>query len=245
MKPDLMKVTIALVSVAFLLSCQDQGTGVVESEGAGPQFAVNCAKKPNHPKCPDGGDVGGGVAGTVTLEHGMMTTMPLQLTGKYDETTVALSANNINGDIQLNFPLQTCTDFVGENGSSDADVEPEVKTYLESQLQVLAESEAFFLEIDKTGLTVGNSIESTAGRYLLAFEYDEIQIRFGWVGPATIKWVSTSPSGVDVFNFTGPILVAANGVGGRKGKKGRRAIACADGAADDANLVTVTVVPPV
>ncbi len=244
MRGHLTKVSLAFLSAVFILGCQDQGTGVVESEGLGPQFGVNCEKKPNHPKCPDGGDVGGGVAGTVTLEHGMMTTVPLQLTGKFDETTVALSANNINGDIQLNFPPQTCTDFVGENGSSDAAVEPEVKAYLESQLQAGEGSDAFFLEIDKTGLTVGNSIESTAGRYLLAFEYDEIQIRFGWVGPATIKWVS-SLSGVDVFNFTGPILVAADGVGGRKGKRGRRAIACADGAADDANLVTVTVVPPV
>ena len=43
-----------------------------------------------------------------------------------------------------------------------------------------------------------------------------------------------------MFEFTGPIWVSAGGVGGRNGKRGRRAIACGAGGE---NLVTVTVVP--
>ena len=82
-------------------------------------------------------------------------------------------------------------------------------------------------------------------QHLLQVEYEgtleshtvHTLIIFGWVENATVERVGTSP---DVFEFTGPILVTAGGVGGRNGKRGRRAIACS---ADDANLVTVTVEP--
>ena len=55
MRGRLTNVSIALLSAVFLLSCQDQGTGVVESDGLGPQLAKvkNCDPDigPVHPSC--------------------------------------------------------------------------------------------------------------------------------------------------------------------------------------------------
>ena len=44
----------ALLGVAFVLGCQDVGTGVVASDGPGPQFAKpNCDVDDSHPSCKD------------------------------------------------------------------------------------------------------------------------------------------------------------------------------------------------
>ena len=55
MKSNLMKVSLALLSTVVLLGCQDLGTGVVASDGPGPQFGKvkNCDPKigPVHPSC--------------------------------------------------------------------------------------------------------------------------------------------------------------------------------------------------
>ena len=55
MKSHLPKVSLAFLSAVFLLGCQDMGSGPVGPDGLGPQFAVNCTAKPNHPKCDGGG----------------------------------------------------------------------------------------------------------------------------------------------------------------------------------------------
>ena len=39
----------ALLGVAFVLGCQDVGTGVVAADGPGPQFAKKNCKDTNHP----------------------------------------------------------------------------------------------------------------------------------------------------------------------------------------------------
>ena len=59
MKSNLTKVSLALVSVVFILGCQDLGTGVVASEGLGPQFA-----KKNKPR--GGGGNGKDLGATFT-----------------------------------------------------------------------------------------------------------------------------------------------------------------------------------
>ena len=105
----------------------------------------------------------------------------------------------------------------------------------------------FFLDVDKTSLTVGDPPKA-GGHLLQVGHYDvleshtvSIDIRLSpalsGIEGVKVKWVSTSPS-QDVFEFTGPIKVAASGVDGRGGKRGRRAIACGE---DGDNLVTVTV----
>ncbi len=38
MKSNLTKLSLALLSAVFVLGCQDVGTGVVASDGPGPQF---------------------------------------------------------------------------------------------------------------------------------------------------------------------------------------------------------------
>ena len=125
----------ALFGVAFVLGCQDVGTGVVESDGAGPQFGVNCDDKPNHPKCPGGagggGGGGGGVKGKVTLGPlgGMATSDTLRLPGGIDATKIGLNTNTHAGTITMNFKTdvddtddQVCTDYTGEEGRRDKDL---------------------------------------------------------------------------------------------------------------------------
>ncbi len=41
MKPNLTKLSLALLSAVFILGCQDLGTGAVEADGLEPQFAVS------------------------------------------------------------------------------------------------------------------------------------------------------------------------------------------------------------
>ena len=52
MKSTLTKVSMALFSVVFLLSCQDLGSGPVGPDGLVPQFAKwTCDDRPDHPSC--------------------------------------------------------------------------------------------------------------------------------------------------------------------------------------------------
>ena len=58
MKSNLTKLSLALLSAVFILGCQDVGTGVVASDGPGPQFVkkgIVCAEQ-NHASCPRSGD---------------------------------------------------------------------------------------------------------------------------------------------------------------------------------------------
>ena len=81
MKTHLTTVSVALLSTALLLGCQDQGP--VGPDGLEPQFAKvkNCDPPNPHPSCPgggdggDGGDDGGGGGGrrVVTLENVTVT----------------------------------------------------------------------------------------------------------------------------------------------------------------------------
>ena len=47
MKAHLTKVSLAILSAAFVLGCQDVGTGVVASDGPGPQFMRGGNGKPD------------------------------------------------------------------------------------------------------------------------------------------------------------------------------------------------------
>ena len=71
----------ALLGVAFVLGCQDVGTGVVASDGPGPQFAVDCEANPDHKKCNGGGGGGGkDIPVGVTVGGGMTAQQqPMQL----------------------------------------------------------------------------------------------------------------------------------------------------------------------
>ena len=57
MKSNLVKAAIAIASVAFVLACQDTGSGVVRPDGVGPQFAKkDCKNDPNSCWRKPGGD---------------------------------------------------------------------------------------------------------------------------------------------------------------------------------------------
>ena len=58
MKAHLTKVSLALLSAAFLLGCQDLGSGAVGPDGLEPQFAKPSC--PGHPSCKPDDDGGGG-----------------------------------------------------------------------------------------------------------------------------------------------------------------------------------------
>lgn len=170
-----------------------------------------------------------------------------------DATKIALNTNTHAGTITMNFKTdvddtddQVCTDYTGVEGRRGDRLKVDVRKHLKSQLNgVMAMGGAFFLVIDKTDL-IDVEDESMVDQHLLSVEYDGTfpgqigytSIRFAWVENATVKWVGTNP---DVYEFTGAILVAAGEIGGKNGKRGRRAIACSSPV--DGNLVRVTVVP--
>ena len=232
MKLNLTKVSLALLGAVFVLGCQDVGTGVVASDGPGPQFAKGKGKPPS-----------GDVSATVTLAGGMTMPTGLPLVGKYDDNTVSLNTNDFDVKIDMDFSVSTdqiCTMIVGEDDGG-------VMEHLRHQLATAAPtSGAFFLKIDKTGLEVGKSTQ--AEKHLLLVEYADmfrgpVQVLIIHGDPfpqAEVEWVTSAASG-DVFNFTGTIVVWMNGVDGLKGKRGRRAMACV---AEGGNLVTVTVTRP-
>ena len=103
---------------------------------------------------------------------------------------------------------------------------------LQAQLTTTVTSDYFLMDVDPTGLVVGGS--TTARGHQLAVEYERpppngfrTAIWYGWLaGDATVRWISSIGS-VDVFEFTGPVLVVAHRVNGRRSQKGNRAMACA------------------
>ena len=129
----------------------------------------------------------------------------------------------------MNFTAADCDVVVGANGVRDAIMDGDVKIYLEAQLikQVSSASlGSIHLSINKTDL------ESTGG-HLLNVGYDggvldghtiATQVRYGFP-PLDVEGPTVVDRGGGRFEFTGPIMVAANGVGGRNGKRGRRSIA--------------------
>jgi hypothetical protein len=141
---------------------------------------------------------------------------------------------------------ESCTVITGEDGRHDKGMLPGEQPYLEAQLSHTVTSGSFILNVDKTGLVAGAS-STTSVDHGINVGYEGVLdghtlamlIKFRG-GDKTVKWISTSQES-DVFEFTGPIVVAADGVGGLKGKKGRRAIECGGAGT---NLVRATVTRP-
>jgi len=252
MKVHLTKVSLALLSTALVLGCQDVGTG---PDGLVPQFARGGKGKPPS----------GDVLATVTLVGGMTTKgTGLELVGKNDVQTVTLAANPLrNVGIVMSFGFEgTCIKIFGEGGKSDGDLSELEKIYLLEQLTMglAAENDGgFFLEIDKTDLPEAGT-SSQAQKHHIIFGYDDefdgdpdddvdgdpvhVQIKHqhSRSSATTVTW-NSSTSLQDVYTFTGPIRVGRGGVGGLKGRRGGRAIFCGEGEGMN-NLVTVTVSKP-
>ena len=229
MKAYLAKVSLALLSAAFLLSCQEQG-----SEPVGPEFVkkgIDCGLT-DHPSCKDDDDDDPAPT-TLDLVDGMET-MGLDVTVKRDNSTELRVGNTdfMRPGITMNFTeLGKCTpvSFVPPN-----DVEIAA---LKAELVGLVTEGFFVMSIDKTSL-------GTTGGHLLLVQIDgtfvdrttgHTRITLGGhvAGPVKVKVVEGS---ADVFEWTGPVGVSAKTGSGRKSG---RAIAC-PGIGDDPNLVRAT-----
>ena len=213
----------ALLGVALVLGCQDVGTG---PDGLVPQFAKG--GKPGKPGGGGGSGSGGNLAATLDLEGGMMVA-GLEVTGKDDDTRFRLSTLNLAVPIKMNFAAIECTIMIG------AGMVPTELAYLLEQLQAEVTVGSIHLSIDKASLTVGGT--TTNPHHLLNVNYEgeldghtvstmvRFENPFSQVDDATVAWTK-NVDGDDVFEFTGPIVVVAEGVGGRNGSRGSRAIAC-------------------
>ena len=231
MKSNLTKLSLALLSAVFILGCQDQGSGPVGPEGLVPQFdkkgTGDCAPKVDNVHCH--GDGGSAVA-TLMLAGGM-TMDPLAGDVNANEFSVFFDGH----DILMGFTPSVCVVTTGKDGRHEGPMTSDEIDYLKDQLSETVTSGSIFLKVDKDALT---------GRILVGYEGQrddghilDLHINVGSQSP--VVW--TPGVDVDVFEFRGPIKVAADGWDGLKGKKGRRAIAC-EGLSD--NLVTATVTRP-
>ncbi len=260
MKAHLAKLSLALLSAVFLLGCQERGSGPVGLEGLGPEFDKpldNCDFPDAKGHCHNGDDVVEPEQVTLDLADGMMTTSGLPVTVKTDRDD-KLRVNNTDfvHDIQMNFmDLGTCVGFKGTKSSVLPSTDEVAK--LEAELHDFSGThgpsephtpgrlvtEGFFvMQIDRTRLG------RTSGDHGLLVQHDgtfdgptgHTRIMLGsspfdQVGPATV----TQDGEGETFQFTGPIVVWAHGVGGGGGIKSNRIIQCPGGATDP-NLVTVT-----
>ena len=95
MKAHLAKVSLALLSVAFLLGCQEQGAGPVGPEGLGIQAKrTNPGKKP--PK-----DAGPGSDRLVTITGGLLAEGRLVQVDSDNQKKFVISASDFHGAISL------------------------------------------------------------------------------------------------------------------------------------------------
>jgi len=201
MKAHLAKVSLALLSVAFLLGCQEQGSEPVGPEGLGPQFdKPTCGGQ----HCNHGDEVVDPDPITLTLADGMRAAaFPVEVSKDTRKTLKVTNHDFMKPTIAMDFAVvvvNACKGFVGTNGGTlPSDSEFGV---LKAQLTQDAADAKVIMSIDKTNL-LGES-----GRHALIIQYDDkvLQNTYimlgGWPGPVKVK---EGPP--DVFTFTGPVVV--------------------------------------
>ena len=244
MKAHLAKVSLALLSVAFLLGCQEQGSEPVGPDGQDPEFTHKNEK-------PHGGGGGGGKGAlhpaTGSLADAMVTTSAMLLEGKQIDLRADDKSNFVQ-TIRMNFQsahalagIRACRVVVGEGGKTDAEIIEEIYwELLQAQLTTTVTRGSFFMNVDTTGLAVGGTTTTAKHWFNVKFERPPdgflTGIWFGFLaGNATVTWISSENS-VDVFEFSGPVMVSAKRVDGGKSRKSERVMAC-----DGTDKVTVTV----
>ena len=182
MKSHLAKVSLALLSVVFVLGCQDQASGPVGLDGLGPQFAKKCPSPPCA-KDDDGGGGGPTVAdATVVLSVGMGTSSAqnvriqresdaeIHFEDVRDETGASTFSSSIALTVTHAAVLADLKD--GSLGASGCVVKPAntpadvmrglVDNFLDDGVQI----RFFLLGIDKTGLTSVGSASTSAGHQI-------------------------------------------------------------------------------
>ena len=130
-------------------------------------------------------------------------------------------------DIVMAFGPVSCVKTVGAGGRHDGVLSPADKALLEAQLNDnTVSSGSFILKVDKVAET---------GHILVSYEDEGLNWTINFERESPVDLISSDGT-QDVFEFTGTIEVLADGWGGAKGKRGRRAIACGGD-----NSVTATV----
>ena len=203
MKAHLTKVSLALLSMVFLLGCQEQGSDPVGPEGLGPEFVKkgeDCGMPNPHPSCKDEEPPPPEPEPTVTLTGGMLAgAFPV---GTKD-TRKTLGVGNHNATkpqfIQMAFVnLGACVGFKATNGGT-----------------LPTPSEVEDLTMELTGNAADAKVTMSIVKASLGGSGDhELQVEYtgnlggtsillgGWPGPVT---VAEGPT--DVFTFTGPVVV--------------------------------------
>ncbi len=155
MKAHLAKVSLALLSAAFLLGCQEQGSGPVGLEGLGPEFGH---KDSHNPGGGGGGDGGGGTGravADVTITGGMVTDDPESQPVNLSENDNTLKINASAFDIaEIELRISLTTTLAAEIGACTMNREGTGKeASLFGRLSDLAQERmGFFVDIDKNNL---------------------------------------------------------------------------------------------
>ncbi len=226
MKSHLTTVSLALLSAAFLLGCQKQGSELVGPESLETGFAnakpEKTEKCPEHPSCKSPSEDGQTV--TVTLEGGM--TGKLEFVKVFSDNGKKFAMNTTaqsSGTITMNFGATNC---MAEPDNADLDAVKRLKDQLDGSVPDAADAlfSLFNVKVDRTTTspTRGNDLQVT---------YDDGfgGVILGWAHRDRAD-VTEEPAGV--FKFTGGQIR----VGEEDGKPSDRIrILC------DSKPVTVTV----
>ena len=233
------KTSLGLLAVTFVagsvwLGC-GQGPLGAGSEPSGSERLIGLAKKGGEPGPPDKG--GGSREALLDLKDGMLTTgLPVNVV---TDSGKKLHLETHPFQATLNFANSGDWFELEENGKHTP-ITQEAGDSLQAELGPgkVVDNGSFFMEIDKAGLEPGGA---TSGGHFITFDYvgvlGETRIMIGgpYDTPVTVAWLSHTET-VDVFQFTGTILVGKLG-GGRKDS---HVIGC-PGVEPDPNKVVVTV----
>lgn len=159
MKSHLTKVSLALISAAFLFGCQERASSPVEPEGLGPQFgAKKCVRDNSLPGCSGGEEEEeggqGGVPAQLEMEGGMTTTSGQRVDFQDGENTLVF--NNPMGGVTFAMALavthtagrDVCVTFLGKRANPSNDE----LNVLFATLRDGTRNRKFFVHIDKNAL---------------------------------------------------------------------------------------------
>ena len=200
--------------------------------------AIPLAKKGGTPGPPDkgGGGGGGGSPALLDLEEGMLTAGLSVNLGRDNTKRLSLDTHAFQGAMNFTDPGDW---FQYKGNIREPDITQEEGDALQAELAPgnAIDNGSFYLQIDKVGLAPGGA---TSGDHFLNLDYvgalgeTRMQIGGPYDTPVTVVWLSHTET-VDVFQFTGTILVGTTS-GGRKNS---RVIGC-PGVGPEPNKVVVT-----
>ena len=233
MKSHLAKVSLALISAAFLFGCQEQASSPVGLEGPGPQFAAKkCLSDSEAKGCKDTKEGGqGGVPALLEMRGGMTTTsgqpvdfqdgentlvlnnpMPIEFAMALAETRSAAMEYPTDG---LLFNTSICVPFSGKRANpSDAKLNTLFATLIDGE-----RNRRFFVHIDKNALGDNNSPnEHTISINWEDDNNEKFSVSVGKLSPtepgrSTVTLIGDLSSGVVTVTFTGGSIRLRNRTG--------------------------------